>query len=261
MQAHLLSMPYNQYGRRLPSDIASVARIIKPADLVAIDIDASIDSDGLIRQVETLRKTVPWAVLTGRLRGRMTSQAVHILGSAAVRGLRAVLHEAEPLEPTLRPMLTRLPDSLLGVPDWIMDVAGAPGCGVASRLTESPELFHLVRTLFLRPATVPDVEAAAKLIGRSEDSLRRLLKRCHLPTAAAWIRLATRLLPDALALQEDATSLARTAILRGWSDQSALTRAFTLSFGWTPGQVSRRLGWEWLLHAWLMAQDQRGTHY
>jgi AraC-like DNA-binding protein len=255
MQLYLLPPPYDKYTTALPSRVRSAAALVKPGEIVAIDIESGSDPQEIGSTVRAIRKHIPWAVVTGRLRAAtIEPETVHTLRNPRARGMRAVVHDREPLEPTLRRLLTR-PESLKEVPDWLIGVEAAPGCEMAGRAALSADVLLMVRALFAESERLHDTTALAAYLGRTEANLRYLLMRCRLPAPAVWIKLATRLLPDAMALQRRATTLAVGAIERGWSDQSAMTRAFTRSFRWTPGQGSRRVGWEWLMHAWLGAHS------
>lgn len=160
---------------------------------------------------------------------------------AARAGIRAVLHEDEHLHEALRTALTCRDSLADDVVAWL----------ALRRLRLSPMVASLLREIFARAPTSPDLSTLLAEVGMAESSARFRLHKRLLPTPSRWFQ-AARALHSALRVQaEPSTCLLRIAHEFGYADHSALSQLVYRSFRIRPGAVRGTLGWEWLMNRWL----------
>jgi AraC-like DNA-binding protein len=109
----------------------------------------------------------------------------------------------------------------------------------------------LLREIFARAATSPDLSTLLAQVGMAESSARFRLHKRLLPTPSRWFQ-AARALHSVMRVQaEPNRSLLRIAHEFGYADHSALSQLVHRSFRVRPGAVRGTLGWEWLMHRWI----------
>jgi AraC-like DNA-binding protein len=251
MDSYIIRRPYSSYGSLVTCPIAQLPSIVQPGSIIAIELSCVTQTEDLRTFIEMVRQHLPWVVLMARVRGKLDAEMLHVVTQCGRHGVSAVVHDAEALATSLRRQLTsewQMP----AIPNWLESVIDATSPQISAKPAARAELVQFARVLFCSRSSVRDVTDAAELLGRSLRSTRRLLHNLSCPPPASWVTLAARLLPGALKLQSGRyLSLAALAAESGWADQSSFTHAYVNAFGWTPAQIARRLGWEWLVYAWL----------
>jgi AraC-like DNA-binding protein len=221
---------------------ALAARRTTPGTLLVLDVTC-LDEDWLILldAVSLLRERFPAAPVILRV-SEVTTDAVRLAQRASRLRVRALIGGGEQLYETLRPILTRPDDLGDDVVEWLS----------ASGFTPSPAVSSLVRHILGRSPGFPQLGDLLDTIPESERTARHRFQRERLAPPSAWHQ-AARALHTALKIQADPdTPLLQMALDLGYSDHSGFSRQLSRTFGFTPGAIRGTLGWEWLLHRWLL---------
>ena len=211
-----------------------------PGSVVGLRLDCGADWMTLEPAVRQLRNRLPASPLI-LLCSSTSDGALRLSTRAARAGVRAVLMDGTPLADGLRLALT-CPDTLAeDVVDWL----------ALRRLRLSPMVATLLREIFAKAPSYPDLAALLSGVGMAESSARFRLHKRLLPTPSRWFQ-AARALHTVLRVQaEPATCLLRIAHDLGYADHSALSQLIYRAFRVRPGAVRGTLGWEWLMHRWI----------
>ncbi len=213
-----------------------------PGTLLALDVGGRGDDWGILPEaVSTLRERFPTAPIVLRVT-EVTSDTMRLAQHAARLRVRALVGAGEPLFDTLRPVLTRPHDIGEDVLDWL-SLHGA---------TPSPAVVRLLREILHRGSSFSRLSDLLDTLSESERTARHRFRQDRLAPPSAWHQVA-RALQSALRIQaEPRTPLLQIAVEHGYSDQSGLSRRLARTFGFTPGAIRGTLGWEWLLHRWVV---------
>lgn len=215
-------------------------RHLTPGTVAGIRLPSDADWTSLEPAVRQLRSRLPAAAIVLLFPGGAGAD-LFLSSRAARAGVRAVLHEDGGLHEALRTALT-CPDSLADdVVEWL----------ALRRLRLSPTVASLLREIFARASSAPDLTTLLGEVGMAESSARFRLHKRLLPTPSRWFQ-AARALHSVIRVQADPkTCLLRIAHEFGYADHSALSQLVYRSFQVRPGAVRGTLGWEWLMHRWI----------
>ncbi len=120
------------------------------------------------------------------------------------------------------------------------------------------ETAHVVRRIIDLSAELRSVAAVSRGLYLSRRALgRRLLSR-GLPVPSHWLQVA-RLLRVALKLQNEGGSISSIAVDLGYPDGFSVSNQMERLVGHRPSEVRDRLGWEWILEAWLRREAEHGS--
>ena len=123
--------------------------------------------------------------------------------------------------------------------------------------TDQPTLRTIRRTIELSEE-VRTISALARNLYVSRRALGRRFLTRSLPVPSHWLHVA-RLLRANLKLQSSEQSLFQIACDLGYPDGFALSNQMSRLCGVRPSEARERLGWEWLLEAWLREEVAAGA--
>lgn len=156
-------------------------------------------------------------------------------------GVRAVVTREEPLERTLRGVLSSPPRLDADAVEWFW----------LRGLNFTPDIAFLVQGIFFLAPTHRTLTDVLSALHVPASSMGAKLSKKILPPASNWLHLAHAMY-SALRLQSSPeTSVCRVALEFGYGDHSALSRQLIRNFGLRPSHIRETLGWEWLLERWV----------
>jgi len=119
------------------------------------------------------------------------------------------------------------------------------------------ETAHVIRKIIDLSADLRSVSAVSRGLYLSRRALgRRLLSR-GLPVPSHWLQ-AARLLRVASRLQNSDATVSSIAVELGYPDGFSVSNQMERLFGCRPTEARERLGWEWLVEAWLRREAELG---
>jgi AraC-like DNA-binding protein len=101
------------------------------------------------------------------------------------------------------------------------------------------------------------VSKVARRMCLSRRTLGRHLADAGLPSPSHWLQFA-RLFRAVLLIQGKGATVTRAAASIGYPDAFTLSNQMKRLLGLRPSHAKRRLGWRWLVEAWLAAEIARG---
>jgi len=104
---------------------------------------------------------------------------------------------------------------------------------------------------------VRTITALARNLYVSRRALGRRFLTRSLPVPSHWLHMA-RLLRATLRLQSTQQSLFQIACELGYPDGFSLSNQMSRLCGVRPSEARERLGWEWLIEAWLVQEVEGG---
>ncbi|MGI9627953.1 MAG: helix-turn-helix domain-containing protein [Longimicrobiales bacterium] len=104
---------------------------------------------------------------------------------------------------------------------------------------------------------VQTITALARSLYMSRRALGRRFMTRTLPVPSHWLHMS-RLLRATIRLQNSESSLFSVACELGYPDGFSLSNQMSRLCGVRPSEVRERLGWEWVLEAWLMRERDAG---
>lgn len=104
---------------------------------------------------------------------------------------------------------------------------------------------------------VQTITALARSLYMSRRALGRRFMTRSLPVPSHWLHVA-RLIRATIRLQNTEYSLFQVAYELGYPDGFSLSNQMSRLCGVRPSEARERLGWEWLLEAWLMREWDTG---
>lgn len=165
-----------------------------------------------------------------------------ILRSVPDLGPRGVLPAAGPgTERALRTLLGAAP---LSLPESATDQLARLGV-----LTDD-DAHARVQTIFASAPYVANIEDLARNLCQSRRTLGRFFRERDLPVPSHWLQFA-RLLHVAVHLQNTSAAINRVAARFGYPDGFTMSNAMKRLTGYRPSFVRERLGWEWIVRAWV----------
>lgn len=117
---------------------------------------------------------------------------------------------------------------------------------------------HVIRRIVDLSGELRSVSAVSRSLYLSRRALGRRLMSRGLPVPSHWLQ-AARLLRVATRLQNCDATVSSIAIDVGYPDGFSVSNQMERLFGCRPSDVRTRLGWEWLLEAWLKREAERGA--
>jgi AraC-like DNA-binding protein len=158
-------------------------------------------------------------------------------------------YHARPEPADLAQVLRRPPSDLGGE---VTDYLNWRGIGV------DRDTAHVIRRIVDLSAELRSVSAVSRSLYLSRRALgRRLLSR-GLPVPSHWLQ-AARLLRVATRLQNSDATVSSVAIDTGYPDGFSVSNQMERLFGCRPTEARERLGWEWLVEAWLRREADHGV--
>jgi len=199
-----------------------------------------------------------------RLRDRPASLPLIVLLPPAEHIARTLplLREVRTLEPR-----TVLPSAYLGTPDRLREVLATPPRSLAETLTRylrrrgilrNDGLAREVQRIFELAPEVASITRLARRMYTSRRTLGRHFAAAGVPVPSHWLQFA-RLLHVAVRLQNESSAIFRIATRAGYPDGFTLSNQMKRMIGYRPSEVRERLGWEWIVEAWLRREAEAGA--
>jgi len=116
---------------------------------------------------------------------------------------------------------------------------------------------HLLRRILDLSGELRSIASVSRSLYVSRRALGRRLTLQGLPVPSHWLQMG-RLLRAALRLQNSDATVSSVAFEHGYPDGFSLSNQMERLIGHRPSEVRRRLGWEWLVEAWLRREAGLG---
>jgi AraC-like DNA-binding protein len=217
----------------------------------------------------------PGALLLWRLQGGPRSQDIPVVtrrpGGLA---LTVILPYRDAMGP--EGMLTRLlgevrPQSILPHyedpdPGELAQVLRRPPFNLGVECTEyirwrgiglDRESAQLIRRIIDLSAELRSVTALSRALYMSRRALGRKFMRQGLPVPSHWLHFG-RLLRAAIRMQTSGENMLSVAYELGYPDGFSLSNQMQRLMGIRPSDARERLGWEWIMEAWLKREADSG---
>lgn len=120
------------------------------------------------------------------------------------------------------------------------------------------ETAHIIRRIVDLSADLRSVSAMSRSLYLSRRALGRRFMSRGLPVPSHWLQVA-RLLRVAAKLQNTEATVASIGIEHGYPDGFSVSNQMERLIGHRPSEIRERLGWEWILEAWLKREAELGT--
>jgi AraC-like DNA-binding protein len=117
---------------------------------------------------------------------------------------------------------------------------------------------HVIRRIVDLSAELRSVSAMSRSLYLSRRALGRRFMSRGLPVPSHWLQVA-RLLRVASRLQNSEATVASIAIEQGYPDGFSVSNQMERLIGFRPSEIRERLGWEWILEAWLRKEAELGA--
>jgi AraC-like DNA-binding protein len=152
-----------------------------------------------------------------------------------------------------------LPAGPLGTPDHLRHVLAAPPLSLADAVTSllmrrgvvsSRTIRREVHRIFELAPETPSIARLARRLYLSRRTLGRHFADAGLPVPSHWLQFA-RLLHVSINLQNETTAVFRIAARAGYPDGFTMSNQMKRLIGVRPTEVRAKLGWEWVVEAWL----------
>jgi AraC-like DNA-binding protein len=117
---------------------------------------------------------------------------------------------------------------------------------------------HIIRRIVDLSAELRSVSAMSRSLYLSRRALGRRFMSRGLPVPSHWLQVA-RLLRVASKLQNSEATVASIAIEHGYPDGFSVSNQMERLIGFRPSEIRERLGWEWILEAWLRREAELGA--
>ena len=119
-------------------------------------------------------------------------------------------------------------------------------------------MVFLIRRIVELSEDLRSVSGLARSMYMSRRALGRRFMTAGLPVPSHWLQMS-RLLRVALRLQNSDASVFSVAYEFGYPDGFSVSNQMSRLLGHRPTEVRDRLGWEWLLEAWLRREADSGA--
>lgn len=116
---------------------------------------------------------------------------------------------------------------------------------------------HVIRKIIDLSADLRSVSGVSRSLYLSRRALGRRLMSWGLPVPSHWLQ-AARLLRVTTRLQNSDATVSSVAAGMGYPDGFSVSNQMERLFGCRPTEARERLGWEWLLEAWLRREAEFG---
>ena len=124
-------------------------------------------------------------------------------------------------------------------------------------LTIDRETIRLIRRVIELSGELRSITALSRSMYLSRRALGRRFMTRGLPVPSHWLQLG-RLLRVASRLQNSEASLFSIACDSGYPDGFSVSNQMHRLIGCRPSLARERLGWEWLVEAWLRKEADEG---
>lgn len=235
---HLFRHPYQRFESYLPADLSDIEAIAGSA--LVWWLEDSRDQEAEFENLRVRPHGLPLIILLPPAREiRRTLPLLNYVGALNPRAI--------------------LPGAILGTTENLRHVIAAPPRSLSDAVTA-----YLIQRDVIRSRTVrrevhrifefaPETGSISKLARKlylSRRTLGRHLAAAGLPVPSHWLQFA-RLLHVAIHLQNETTAVFRIAGRAGYPDGFTLSNQMKRLTGFRPTDVRQRLGWEWVVEAWL----------
>lgn len=146
--------------------------------------------------------------------------------------------------------------SLLAAPPHALPVAIADQLELAGVLKEE-ETRQRIETIFAAAPRITSIESLAAAMCQSRRTLGRHFRDRGLPVPSHWLQFA-RILHVAIQIQNTNININRVASRFGYPDGFTMSNSMKRLTGYRPTFVRDRLGWEWIVEAWLQREGLDG---
>jgi AraC-like DNA-binding protein len=116
---------------------------------------------------------------------------------------------------------------------------------------------RLIRRILDLSGELRSISSVSRSMYLSRRALGRRLLLQGLPVPSHWLQVG-RLLRVAVRLQNSDATVSSVAFEHGYPDGFSLSNQMERLIGHRPSEVRRRLGWEWLVEAWLRREAGAG---
>lgn len=158
-------------------------------------------------------------------------------------------HHPNPTPGDLTTTLRRVPEDL---PTEFMDYLTWRGLGV------DQDTRRIVRKIVDLSVELKSVTGVARALYMSRRTLGRRFRKRGLPVPSHVLHFA-RLLRASLALQTSSRTLFEIGCELGYPDGFSLSNQMVRLTGLRPRTARERLGWEWIVEAWLQEEASQGS--
>lgn len=179
---------------------------------------------------------------------RMESVPTVLEATAKCRPHSVLPHHDEPDPEELRVVLRRAPEDL---PVEMVDYLSWRGIQV------DLDTRRLIRKTIELSGELRTVSGLARSLYLSRRALGRRFRKRGLPVPSHLLHFS-RVLRACLALQTSPRPLVEIAFHLGYPDAFSLSNQMLRLTGLRPSEVRDRLGWEWIVEAWLQAEAADG---
>ena len=119
------------------------------------------------------------------------------------------------------------------------------------------ETAHVLRRIIDLSVELQSVSALSRSLYLSRRALGRRLMTRGLPVPSHWLQIG-RLLRVAIKLQNSDATISSIAYEFGYPDAFSVSNQMLRIVGCRPSTARERLGWEWLIEAWLRGEAEGG---
>lgn len=237
--------PYRNPALREEVGDAGTPGIIVLVDLVGLSVQRQMEG------LPALYTAFPFAPLVGTVEDPLRSgEEMTRMVRLGHTGLSAVIRSHEPVEPTLRRVLTHPRKLGAEVGGWLDRVL--------PRL--DPRVPVLIRDVIDHAPRSAGLQELLLHAREHERTAREWLKQARLPPLGDWMRIG-RALPVILASQASpAASLLSLAVTGGYHDHSSYSNQAIRLVGSRPSLIRKTLGWEWWMWRFLRRRSGRPLH-
>ena len=124
-------------------------------------------------------------------------------------------------------------------------------------LTVDRETLRVLRRILDLAGELRSISAVARTMYVSRRALGRRLSTQGLPVPSHWLQMG-RIIRAAIRLQNSKATVASIAYEHGYPDGFSLSNQMERLTGYRPREVRCRLGWEWIVEAWLRREADAG---
>jgi len=119
------------------------------------------------------------------------------------------------------------------------------------------DTIHLLRRILDLSNDLRSIAAVSRSMYLSRRALGRRLTTRGLPVPSHWLQMG-RLVRVGIRLQNSEATVSSVAFEHGYPDGFSMSNQMERLIGYRPSEVRRRLGWEWLVEAWLRREAEFG---
>jgi AraC-like DNA-binding protein len=242
---HVFRYPYERFERYIRAEFSGIENIAGSALIWWLEDSAA--QEGEFEDLRTRPAGLPLIILLPPAREiRRTLPLLNYVGALNPRAV--------------------LPGAALGTTENLRHALSAPPRSLADAATSYLMHRGIVNTRTVRREVhrifefAPETGSVSKLSRKlylSRRTLGRHLTAAGLPVPSHWLQFA-RLLHVTINLQNETTAVFRIAARCGYPDGFTMSNQMKRLTGFRPTEVRQRLGWEWVVEAWLLREGLGG---